>query len=86
MTTTFPPEEGSVRNELTLFKGLFGICLIFGIILIVITLSLGYNVCTRDLQIVEENSKSKENWRNTRRLTSPPFIERREEFERVSNF
>ena len=91
MTTTFAPEEGSVRNELTLFKGLFAISLIFGIALIVITLSLGYNVCTRDIQIIEENTNNKRwmeenrgHWKNTR--SSPSLMGNRTEFERVSSF
>ncbi|KAL7080090.1 hypothetical protein ACQ4LE_000284 [Meloidogyne hapla] len=90
MTTTFAPEEGSVRNELTLFKGLFAISLIFGIALIVITLSLGYNVCTRDLQIIENKTnkrwmdENRGNWRNSR--SSPSLMGNRTEFERVSSF
>jgi hypothetical protein len=50
MTTTFAPEEGSVRNELTLFKSLFSISILFGIGLLVLALSLGYNVCTRPMR------------------------------------
>jgi len=50
MTTTFAPEEGSVRNELTLFKALFAISILLGIGLLVLTLSLGYNVCTRPIR------------------------------------
>lgn len=50
MTTTFAPEEGSVRNELVLFKGLFGIFLLLFIALLVLALSLGYNVCTRPIR------------------------------------
>ncbi|KAL3096936.1 hypothetical protein niasHS_002652 [Heterodera schachtii] len=50
MTTTFSPEEGSVRNEMVLFKGLFGVSLLVLIALLVLTLSLGYNVCTRPLR------------------------------------
>uniref|UniRef100_A0A914GZ99 Carboxylesterase type B domain-containing protein n=1 Tax=Globodera rostochiensis TaxID=31243 RepID=A0A914GZ99_GLORO len=50
MTTTFPPEEGSVRNELVLFRGMFGVSMLALIALLVLALSFGYNVCTRPLR------------------------------------
>uniref|UniRef100_A0A183C5V9 Tyrosinase_Cu-bd domain-containing protein n=1 Tax=Globodera pallida TaxID=36090 RepID=A0A183C5V9_GLOPA len=50
MTTTFSPEEGSVRNELVLFRGMFGVSMLALIAMLVLALSLGYNVCTRPLR------------------------------------
>jgi len=48
MTTTFPPSEVSVRRSLVAFQFIGGTCLAVIMLLLVITLSLGYSICTRE--------------------------------------
>uniref|UniRef100_A0A915EIK2 Uncharacterized protein n=1 Tax=Ditylenchus dipsaci TaxID=166011 RepID=A0A915EIK2_9BILA len=46
MTTTFPPSEVSVRRSLVAFQFIGGTCILVIMILLVISLSLGYSICT----------------------------------------
>ncbi|KAI1730422.1 carboxylesterase family domain-containing protein [Ditylenchus destructor] len=46
MTTTFPPSEVSVRRSLMAFQFMGGICVLIIMILLVISLSMGYSICT----------------------------------------
>lgn len=47
MTTTFPPSEVSVRRSLVAFQILEGVSVVIIMVLLVISLSMGYAICTR---------------------------------------
>lgn len=47
MTTTFPPSEVAVRRSLVAFQFVTGVSTIVIVLLLVISLSLGYSICTK---------------------------------------
>lgn len=59
MTTTFPPSEVSVRRSLVAFQLITGTCVMVIMILLVISLSMGYALCTAAQKRDELEGKSR---------------------------
>lgn len=57
MTTTFPPSEVSVRRSLVTFQVMEGISIVIIMVLLVISLSMGYAICTRRTDLEMEQKR-----------------------------